>query len=226
MKKFIVIAFLGLGQMLTAQITKTIGSFTTIRAFDQIDVTLIKADKNEVIINGSRKDEVEIVTKNDELKIRMKLTKLLQGEDVSVTVYYTGKINQVEASEGARIASQDTFSTTAFELNAKEGAEIKLNLDVQKLKSKANSGGILDISGTAGNHDSVVTSGGILHMRDLETKQTAITINAGGEADIYATEYVDAKTRAGGDINIYGNPKQVDKKEFAGGRIKIIGQSE
>ncbi|MGQ2983665.1 head GIN domain-containing protein [Flavobacterium sp.] len=222
MKKFIVIAFLGLGQILTAQVAKTIGQFTTIKAFDQIDVTLIRSDKNEVIINGSRKDDVEVVTKNDELKIRMKLAKLLKGDDVSVTVYYTGKISQVEASEGARIASQETFSATAFEVNAKEGAEIKLNLDVQKLKSKANSGGILNISGTAGNHDSVVTSGGILHMRDLETKQTAITINAGGEADIYATEYVDAKTRAGGDINIYGNPKQVDQKEFAGGRIKIV----
>ena len=222
MKKFIVIAFLGLGQMLTAQITKTIGEFTTIRAFDQIDVTLVKSDKNEIIINGSRKEEVEIVTKNDELKIRMKLTKLLKGDDVSVTVYYSGRIDQVEASEGARIASQDTFTATAFELNTKEGAEIKLNLDVQKLKSSANSGGILNISGTAGNHDALVKAGGILRMRDLETKQTSVTINAGGEADVYATDYVDAKTRAGGDINIYGNPKQVDQKEFAGGRIKIL----
>jgi Protein of unknown function (DUF2807). len=226
MKKFIVIAFLGLGQMLTAQINKTIGQFTTIKAFDQIDVTLIRSDKNEVIINGSRKDDVEILTKNDELKIRMKLTKLLKGEDVSVTVYYTGKISQVEASEGSRIASQDTFAATAFELNAKEGAEIKLNLNVQKLKSVATSGGILDISGTAGNHDALVKAGGILKMRDLETKQTAVTINAGGEADVYATEYVEAKTRGGGDINIYGNPKQVDQKEVIGGRIKIVGRSE
>ncbi len=222
MKKFIVIAFLGLGQLLTAQITKTTGEFTTVKAFDQIDVTLVKSNKNEIEISGSRQNDVEIVTKNDELKIRMKLTKLLKGEDVSVTVYYTGKINQVEASEGARVASQDTFSATAFELNAKEGAEIKLTLDVQKLKSKANSGGILNISGTAGNHDALVTSGGILRMKSLETKQTAITINAGGEADIYATEYVDAKTRAGGDINVYGNPKQVDQKEFAGGKINIV----
>lgn len=224
MKKFILIAFLGLGQVLSAQSTRTIGEFTTVRAFDQIDVLLVKSNKNEVQISGSRKDDVEIVTKNDELKIRMKLTKLLKGDDISVTVYYTGKINQVEASEGARVSSQDEFNATAFELNAKEGAEIKLNLDVQKLKSVATSGGILDISGTAGNHDALAKAGGILRMKDLKTSQTAITINAGGEADIYATDYVEAKTRGGGDITVYGNPKQVDKKEFVGGNIKIAGE--
>ncbi|MEL1246046.1 head GIN domain-containing protein [Flavobacterium sp. DGU11] len=224
MKKFIVIAFLGLAQLLSAQSTRTIGEFSTVKAFDQIDVLLIKSKENKVEISGSRKDDVEIVTKNDELKIRMKLTKLLKGDEISVTVYYTGNIDHVEASEGARVASQDLFKATSFELNAKEGAEIKLKLDVKKLKSKASSGGILSVDGSAANHDVVITSGGILNATNLETSQTAISINAGGEANINASEYVDAKTRAGGDIKIYGNPKQVDKKQVIGGTITIVGQ--
>ncbi len=223
MKKFIVIAFLGLGQMLSAQITRSVGEFTTVRAFDQIDVLLVKSDKNEVIISGSRKDDVEIVAKNDELKIRMKLSKLLKGEDVSVTLHYTGKIDRIDASEGARVASQDKFTATSFELSAKEGAEVKLDLDVQKLRSKTHSGGTLILTGSADNNDVLITSGGIVRASELHTKQTEVSINAGGQADIYATDYVKAKTKAGGDINIYGNPKQVDQKEFLGGRIKIVG---
>ena len=35
-------------------------------------------------------------------------------------------------------------------------------------------------------------------------------MNAGGEAEVSATESVDAKTRAGGNITVYGNP--ADKK--------------
>jgi len=222
MKKVFLIALLAAGQFVSAQITKNLGDFTTIKAFDQIDVTLVKSAENKIIINGSRQNDVEIVTKNDELKIRMKLSKLLKGEDVSVTVFYTGNINRIEASEGARIASQDTFSAKSFELNAKEGAEIKLNIEAGSLKSNASSGGILNITGSAGNHDSLVKAGGILRMKGLETKTAAVTINAGGEADIYVTDSVVAKTRAGGDINIYGNPKTVDQTQFAGGRIKVI----
>lgn len=222
MKKSILIAVLLLFQMVSAQdITKETGDFNAIRIFDKIDALLIKGNENKIIIKGSRAQEVEVVNKNGELKVRMKLTKLLKGDDVSVTIYYKA-IDRIEVSEGSRVGSQDTFKSTAFELNAKEGSEIKLNLDVQKLKSKANSGGILNITGTAVNHDVVITSGGIVRARDLNTKQTTIAVNAGGEAVITATDFVDAKTRAGGDIDIYGNPAQVNQKTTAGGRIKFI----
>lgn len=221
MKKSILIAVLLLFQMVSAQdITKEIGDFNAVRIFDKIDALLVKGSENKIVIKGSRAQEVEVVNKNGELKVRMKLTKLLKGDDVSVTIYYKA-IDRVEASEGARVSSQDTFKSVAFELNTKEGSEIKLKLDVQKLKSKANSGGILNITGTAVNHDVLITSGGILKGRDLDTKQTAITVNAGGEADITASDLVDAKTRAGGDINIYGNPAQVNQKTTAGGSINV-----
>jgi hypothetical protein len=220
MKKMLLIAFLGLGQFVSAQITKNLGDFSTIRVFDKINVTLVKANENKIVIKGSRSGDVEVVTKNDELKVRMKLEKLLKGEDVEATVYYK-VINQVEASEGSFVGSADTFNSTAFEVNTKEGSTIKLSLDVQKLKSKAASGGMLHLTGKAKNHDAIITSGGELHGRDLSTEQTTVTISAGGEADVSATDFVDAKTRAGGDINIYGNPKQVNQKSFAGGTINV-----
>jgi len=222
MKKMIVLAAIMLFQLVSAQDrTQTIGDFNVIKAFDQIDVLLVKSNENKIIIKGSRKDDVEVVTKNNELKIRMKLSKLLKGDDISVTVYYKNAINQIDASEGARVASQDTFSATAFVLSAKEGAEVKLNIEAKKLTSKANSGGILDITGKSDNHDIVITSGGIFKGKQFVTKQTTVSINAGGEADVNATEFVDAKTRAGGDINVYGNPPQVNKKTFAGGSINV-----
>ena len=221
MKKLLLVAFLGLSPFINAQVTKNIGDFTTIRVFDKINVTLIKSSENKIVIKGSNADNVEVITKNNDLKIRMKLTELLQGDNVEATVYYKN-IDQVEASEGSYVGSSDTFKSTAFEVSTKEGSTIKLILDVQKLKSKAASGGILELSGTASNHDLTITSGGILKGKSLTTAQTTVAVNAGGEADIYATDFVDAKTRAGGDINVYGNPKQVNQKKVAGGSINVI----
>ena len=37
---------------------------------------------------------------------------------------------------------------------------------------------------------------------------------------MYATDLVDAKTRAGGEIIIYGKPKQINEKKIAGGTIE------
>lgn len=220
MKKLILITVLALGQTITAQVTRNLGDFSTVRVFDRISVTLVKSSENKIVINGSRAEDVEVVAKNNELKIRMRLTKLLKGEDINATLYYKS-IDQVEANEGSFVSSADTFNVTAFQVNVKEGAHVKLSLDVQKLKSKASSGGISELSGKASNHSATINAGGELKAKSLITSQTDVTISAGGEADVYATDFVDAKTRAGGNIDIYGGPKQVNKKTAVGGTIEV-----
>ena len=221
MKKVILIAFLGISQFMAAQVTKNLGDFSTVRVFDKINVTLVKGTENKIVLKGEGSNDVEVVTKNNDLKIRMKLTKILQGENIDATVYYKS-VDVVEASEGAYVGSSDTFKSTAFEVNAKEGSTIKLNFEVQKLKSKAASGGILELTGSADNHAATVTSGGILKAKSLETKQTTVGITAGGEADVYASDFVDAKTTAGGTIDVFGSPKQVNQKTAAGGKINVV----
>ena len=222
MKKVIVILFLVISNYITAQVTTELGSFSTVKVFDQINVTLVKSNENKIVIKGQRADEVTLVNKNGTLKIRMKLTKLLAGEDIEATLYYKGTIEAIEANEGSFVSSADTFKAIAFDINAKEGATIKITLDAQRLTSKITSGGIAELYGNCDNHDVLVNSGGILKAKELTTKQTEITVNAGGDVDVYATDFVDAKIRAGGDINVYGQPKQVNKKTALGGDIHVM----
>jgi hypothetical protein len=222
MKKVILVACLFVLHSVSAQVTKTLGDFSTVKVFDKISVKLVKSNENKIVITGSRAEDVELVTKNNDLKIRMKFSKLLQGEEVTATLYYKF-IDDVEASEGAYISSEDTFKVTSMTLNSKEGAHIKLNLDVQKVNAKLHTGGIIELSGKASGQDVTITSGGILKAKNLATSQTEVSVNAGGEADVNASELVDAKIRAGGNIDIFGNPKQVNKKTTAGGSIEIRG---
>ena len=221
MKKILLVAFLMLSQINFAQekLTKNLGDFDAVRVFDRISVQLVPANENKIEITGDRRDDVEIVNKNGDLKIRMKLKKLLKGEDITAILYFKNQIETIEASEGSYVSSEATFKAIDFSVNAKEGAEIKINLDAQKLAVKATSGGIVKLKGSANNQDIVINSGGIVDAKDLETSQTTVAINAGGEADVKASELVDAKTRAGGDITIYGSPKKINKKTFAGGNI-------
>ena len=200
------------------QVEKNVGDFDKVTAFDQIDVLLVKSNENKVILDGKEANEVELVNKNGELKIRMPLSKMLKGDDISVTLYYKN-IEAVEANEGSRIACGDEIKTVAFDIKVKEGSEVKLKLDVQKLTARVANGSKIEVTGNAVNQDVLVNSGGIYDAKDLKTNQTTITANAGGEADIFATDFVDAKVRAGGDISIYGKPKQINQKVVAGGNI-------
>lgn len=218
MKK-LAFTFLLLTTAAFSQVERTLGDFIKVTSFDKLDVLLIKSTENRITINGNEAESVETVNKNGELKIRMPFSQTMGGEDISVTLYYKN-ISAVEANEGSRISSSETFKTTIFDIIAKEGAEVKINLEVDKLNVKGTSGAIIFISGKAKNQDLLINSGSIFNAKSLETEQTTITVNAGGEADIYATNLVDAKVRAGGNITIYGKPRQINQKVVAGGTIR------
>ena len=218
MKK-IIFSVLLFSQIAFSQTEKKVGDFVKVTAFDKIDVVLVPSSENKVLLNGSGSKEVELVNKNGELKIRLPLTRLLSGDNISATVFYKN-IDAVEANEGSRISSEATFKTTAFDIIAKEGSEIRIKLSVDRLTVKVTNGSKVQLEGKATNQDVLINSGGIYEAEKLITSQTIITANAGGEATVYATDFVDAKVRAGGDITIYGKPKQINQKIVAGGRIE------
>ena len=120
----LVFSLLAISSMAFGQIEKKPGDFNKVTAFDRIDVMLIPGNENIVQLEGNQADEVELINKNGELKIRMPLTKLLDGDNISVTVYYKN-LTAVEANEGSRIACGDKIKATSFDIIAKEGSDRK-----------------------------------------------------------------------------------------------------
>ncbi|MBP8888113.1 MAG: DUF2807 domain-containing protein [Flavobacterium sp.] len=218
MKKFVIIVFVFLCQIASAQVTRNLGDFDQVKVFDKINVKLIAASENKIVVTGTRADELETVNKNGELKIRMPFPKLLSGEDITVKLYFKN-LESIAVSEGSYVSSENDFKQTSLDLNAKSGGEIKLTIAVDKVSVKVNSGGIVSLFGTAENQEVVITSGGILNAKELATSQTTISVAAGGKSEIHASILVDAKVRAGGSIFIYGKPKQVNQEVFIGGTI-------
>lgn len=218
MKKLLIIAFVIFAQMSFGQVTKNLGDFSDIKVFDKLKVTLISSSENKAEITGNRESEVEFVNKNGELKIRMPFPKLLSGDDISIKLYFRN-IESITATEGSFVLCDSSFKQTIMDLSAKEGAEINIDLDVQKVNVKAVTGGIIELSGKALNQDVVIMSGGILQSKELHTSQTSINVSAGGNAEIHASILVDAKVKAGGSIYIYGSPKQINKETLFGGTI-------
>lgn len=219
MKNIFIIAFAMISQLNFGQITKLLEDFNKVTTFDQIEVLLIQSKENKIVLNGNGAEDIELVNKNGELKIRMPLTKLLSGDNVSATVYFKN-IDAIEANEGSRISSEVVFKAINFDIIAKEGSQIKIKLDVDKISVKSSNGSNVNLEGKAKVQDAITNSGGELDAETLITSQTIITANAGGQANVYATDLVDAKTRAGGYIKIYGKPKQINKKTILGGTIK------
>ena len=218
MKKIAVLLVLLVSSLGFSQVNKSLGEFDKLEVFDRISVQIIPSDENRIVINGNRAGEVELINKNGTLKVRMSFGKLLDGDDISAKLYFK-QIDEIDASEGSYIICDTPIKQTTLTVNSKEGAQVRLDLDVKKVNLRAVTGAVLKIKGKASNSDVSIGTGGILEAMDLQTIQTTIKITTGGEADIRASELVDAKVRAGGNIMIFGSPQQINKKITLGGSI-------
>lgn len=212
------ILLISLNSYSQSMLEKEVGDFQEIKVYDLIEVNLIKSDDNRIIIKGHNVYDIKFVNKNGVLKLRMELDKKFQGEDTFVEVYYTD-LRIIDGNEGAKIVCNELIEKEKIEIRAQEGSHIKIGMDVKDVEMKAVTGGIIEASGLAKNQIIVLNTGGVFEGRELLTEVASVKISAGGEAELYVSEKVDINVKAGGDVYVYGNPKDVNKTTLAGGRI-------
>lgn len=201
------------------KISRELQKFTEIKGFDGISINLIKSDVNRAVITGANTEKVAIVNNNGLLKIRMQIDKIFSGYRTFVDLYYTERLVVVDVNEDARITSDQTLKQDVLELKAQEGGELELNTEVEQLLIKSVSGGVITVTGTARLQDVNINTGGVYKGKEMRTKFCTITVNAGSNAEIYATDYVKATVKAGGEVLVYGDPAKMDEKTVFGGKI-------
>jgi len=217
----LLISLIGFSAAAQRTVNKDVGDFDKIKVFDLIEINMIPSTENKVVIKGKHTEDVKVINSDGTLKLRMELDTRFQGEDTYVEVYFTD-IEVIDANEGAYIVVNELIEQDKITLKAQEGGRIKTGLNVQNLDIRAHSGGIVRATGLAKSQEIKLTTGGIFEGRELQTLDTEIGITAAGEADVNASERVKVRVTAGGDVNIYGNPEEVDEKRVAGGRVRIM----
>ncbi len=202
-------------------IDKTVGEFTELKVYDLIEVELIKAKEDKVVITGKNKDAVLVNNKNGTLKIKMKLEETFDGNTTRVKLYYT-KIDVIDVNEGAKVISNDAIEQFEIDLNAQEGGKIDVKLNVTYTNIRSVTGAHIKAYGKTEHQDISIYTGGVFHGEALKSQNTDVSIRIAGEAHVNAKKMVNAKVRAGGTISIYGNPKRIEKSKVLGGKIRVV----
>lgn len=223
MKKLALFIALAISTITFAQTTKSIGNFTKVIVFDQIALTLVQGEEGKMEIEGNKEDYVNVVNKNGILKIKMNFVNSFQGEDIKVKLYFKN-LSEIVAEEGAGIKTNDVIKATSLTVNAKTGGVISAKVDTDKLIVKSSAGSVVTLSGKTNVQDVLNSSGAKVKNKDLESNQAIVTVNAGGVAEVKATELVEAKVRAGGEIRVFGNPKTINEKNVLGGVITKVSE--
>nr|WP_299071610.1 head GIN domain-containing protein [uncultured Allomuricauda sp.] len=201
-------------------ITHQLDGFTELKGFDGLSINLIKSDVNKAVITGANTKKVAVVNNSGVLKFRMEIDKIFSGYRTFIDLYHTEEIKVIDVNEDARIVSEEPIVQDILELKAQEGGELKLTCQTEQLLVKSVTGGEIITKGFSDNQDVIINTGGIYDGKEFKTKFTTVSVNAGGNAEIYATDYVKANVKAGGEVLVYGNPLKMDEKAVFGGKVK------
>jgi hypothetical protein len=220
--KRIVLALLFVVNIVVAQeeITMNLGDFHTVKTYRGLQVELKKGDAPKIVIDGPKSSEVSVKNNNGVLKISMNITHTFSAEDVMVYLYYSKKIDVIDANEGSHIFSEDVFKQNKLKVNAQEAGHITLKLDTEELEVVATTGGMIKLDGESVRQRIKVNTGGIYKGEELKTENADISANTGGLAYVHATKFADAGASTGGMITLTGDPEEVKKSESLGGYVK------
>ncbi|AUS05158.1 head GIN domain-containing protein [Pseudotamlana carrageenivorans] len=201
------------------KVEKSVGEFTELKIYDLIQLDLVQASENKIVITGENTNNVIVNNKNGKLKIKMNLEKIFNGNSTKVTLYYK-HIDIIDVNEGAQVTSNDVIKQFEIDLRAQEGGTISVPVEVKHTLVKAVTGGVITVKGDSKDQKIDINTGGIFKGEELITEDTDVSIKAAGEAHVNATEEVNAKIRAGGNVYIYGKPQVINENTALGGTVK------
>ena len=107
MKTKILLAILLITQGMFSQNenNRKIGDFKILKAYDLVNIELIKAEENYAEVTGEHSNNIVIKNKNGELKVRMGLERRFRGANTKVKIFYNN-IDKIYVHEGVFIFSK------------------------------------------------------------------------------------------------------------------------
>lgn len=196
--------------------------FEGVSAANGWEVILEKGSTISVIVEADENivDAAEIYVKNNKLKIYCE-SNIGRATSKKVFVTYVDDLASISASSGANLTTNQVLKGENLSIDVSSGGHIRTEAIVRNIETDVSSGGHIKITGSTESLDADVSSGGVIYANKLKAKYAVANASSGGAIDLYVTDKLQARASSGGDIDYWGDPKEVDKpkKSVSGGSV-------
>ncbi len=179
------------------------------------------AKENKVVISGIDKDEVNIRIRRDELRVSLPLNSLFSNTETTVEIYLVD-FSSIEATSSANLSIEGSIKQSDLFLKAVEMAKITAKVELDSLEAQIFTGGEITLQGKANSQLLTLKTGGSFDGKNLKSEHAEVEVSYGGFALVYTTLSCTAKVIAGGEISVYGNPKEFTESTQLGGIVKKV----
>lgn len=202
---------------------RTVSAFTGVEAHDGINLYIAMGpQKVEVKATSDILPKVETEVENGvlSLEVDMDWSNFTWGGSPSIDVYVTlPSVNLISGSGGSDVLSGSIIKSSQLKVRSSGGADVKLELEVDKLDVNSSGGADTELRGKANNATMDASGGSDIDASKLLVKICDVEASGGADVDVNVEKELTASASGGGDITYSGNPTKVNKSESGGGDI-------
>ncbi len=221
-----VIAFIGILLFTVTQAfaqsseTRSVGSFSGIKAAEAIDVYLKKGEKESVRVEvtGTKLSDVITEVSGSYLRIHME-SGSYRKTNVKVFVTYV-KLDKIYASSASNVFSEGSINTSSMDISVSSAATVEISLDAGNVSADVSSAGDIVLEGKCRSLEVEASSAGDIDAYRLESENVRARASSAGSIKLTATKELDARASSGGDIRYRGNPMKTNTDSSSGGSVK------
>ena len=197
--------------------TLTTSPFIGVKVYSGLEVNLIASEVNKAVVYGSQSDDVILGMKNGVLQLKIALGSLSDSLPTRVDLYHSKLLNEITATQQAKITSQVPLVQTSLNLKSSTAAVMDFEIYTDRLDAVATNGGRIELEGTVSSFNLNVNTGGSCEAEQLQTTQVQTKLIGGGYAYVTVSDLINAEVIAGSVLRVYGDPvKEVYQKKLGG----------
>jgi len=175
---------------------------------------VVKAEDNLVPLVGTE-------VSNGVLSINT--SAMIPTESVEVYVPVGTSLRKISNSGAGNMQSINlTIAAEDLSVTMSGAGNMQLSLDVKRLATAMSGVGNLQLEGKANEHKASMSGTGNLQAFKLITENTTITSSGVGNAEIYASNSIEATLSGMGNLRYKGDPKEMDTKISGFGNIQKV----
>lgn len=207
-------------QGLYSQDTMRLEHFDEIALTGIIEVTLLQGNEEKVVLTTDNFDRDDVMVRVEEGTLIIKVLKsLVKDAKIEIQVTYQ-QLRRIKANAGAMVTANNPIVIDKLDLKANSGAEMELQVEVNKLKARLAEGAQIHLSGTTESQTVTASTGAIYDAYDLQSDYTYVNANTGASAEVIATKSIEATANTGGQVEYKGEPENIKTKDFLGGGVE------
>lgn len=190
-----------------ARETRSLASFDNIENDGAVNITLIQADIESVVVEADRNLLPVIITKVKDNKLFISTkegTEIEKSTKLNVYVSFRD-LKKLELNSVGNVSSQNQLKLNNLRIGNNSVGNISLNIDCNELEVENNSVGNTTLSGKVNKANIEMNSVGNLKASELTAQILSIESNAVGNAEVNSEKEIYIIQNGMGNITYRGN---------------------